>query len=131
MTTTRPPVRARALLAALAAAVLTTVGVLTAVGAQAVDACRVDWTTNAWPGGFVTEARLTTGPARSAWTLTFDVGAGQQVVNAWSATATQSGSTVTVRNAAWNGTLPAGGTTTFGFIGTGNPSSPVLTCTTS
>jgi hypothetical protein len=39
-----------------------------------------------------------------------------------------SGSGVTVRNAAWNGTLPAGGSTTFGFIGTGTPATPTLSC---
>ncbi|MBO0919963.1 cellulose binding domain-containing protein [Cellulomonas sp. zg-ZUI222] len=118
MTTTRPVARARALLAALAAAAVTAVGIAGAVGAQAVDTCSVVWTTNAWPGGFVTEARLTTGPARSGWTLTFDLAPGARISNAWSATATQSGATVTMTNAPWNGALAAGATVSFGFQGT-------------
>ncbi len=126
MSTTRTTARLRALVAAAVAALLTAVGVVGAVSAQAVETCRVDWTTNAWPGGFVTEARLTTGPARSGWTLTFDLAAGEQIGHAWSATATQSGASVTVTNAPWNGQLAAGATVAFGFQGTttGTPLPP-------
>jgi endo-1,4-beta-xylanase len=40
-----------------------------------------------------------------------------------------SGSTVTVKNLSWNGSLAAGATTTFGFTANGSPSTPALTCT--
>ncbi|MFC7642314.1 cellulose binding domain-containing protein [Streptosporangium lutulentum] len=48
---------------------------------------------------------------------------GGQISQAWNATLTQSGSAVTARNAAWNGSLAPGATATFGFIssGTGSP----------
>ena len=47
----------------------------------------------------------------------------------WNGTLTGSGSPVVVKNAAWNGNLPADGYTTFGFIASGTPGSPTLTCT--
>ncbi|WP_438822079.1 cellulose binding domain-containing protein [Actinocrinis puniceicyclus] len=40
-----------------------------------------------------------------------------------------SGSSVTVANASYNGTLAAGASTTFGFTANGAPSTPALTCT--
>lgn len=120
-----PTARVRALVAGAVTAVLAAAGVAGAVGAQAVDTCRVDWTTNAWPGGFVAEARLTTGAARSSWTLTFELAPGQQVTNAWSTTLSQAGTTVTARNASWNGSLAAGGTAQLGFQGTTSGSSAV------
>ncbi|WP_173074762.1 cellulose binding domain-containing protein [Phytohabitans rumicis] len=47
----------------------------------------------------------------------------------WNGTLTTSGSAATVKNVAWNGTLGAGASTTFGFIADGTPSIPSLTCT--
>ena len=121
----RPTARVRALVAGTVTAVLAAAGVAGAVAAQAVDSCRVEFATNSWPGGFVSEARLTTGPARSSWTLTFELAPGQQVTNAWSSTLSQSGTTVTARNASWNGTLAAGATAQLGFQGTTSGSSTV------
>ena len=43
----------------------------------------------------------------------------QTVTQAWNSTVTQSGAVATFRNAAWNGTLAPGGSTTFGFLGSG------------
>ena len=39
------------------------------------------------------------------------------MTQAWSSVTTQSGSAVTVKNAAWNGSIPAGGSQQFGFNG--------------
>ncbi len=52
------------------------------------------------------------------------------MTQARNATVTGSGSTVTVRNAGRNGSLPAGGSTTFGFLGstTGADSVPAQAC---
>jgi alpha-L-fucosidase 2 len=59
---------------------------------------------------------------------------GQVISQTWSGTHTQSGANVTVTNAAYNGALGAGASTSFGFIasvtGTNNPPS-TITCTTS
>ncbi|WP_332108208.1 cellulose binding domain-containing protein [Phytohabitans suffuscus] len=85
-----------------------------------------------WTGGFQGEVtvRNTGTTARSAWTASFTFGAGQQITQAWNATVTQTGAAVTARNLSWNGNLPAGGTTSFGFLAnwtSGNPAPPV-TC---
>ncbi|MEK8107149.1 cellulose binding domain-containing protein [Micromonospora sp. M12] len=44
------------------------------------------------------------------------------MTNGWNATVSQSGSTVTARNASYNGSIPAGGSTEFGVQGTFGPS---------
>lgn len=72
---------------------------------------------NQWNNGFTATVTITNrGPATiSGWTLAFAFAGDQRVSNAWNATAAQSGTTVTVRDGGWNGTLPAGGTASFGF----------------
>ncbi|MFK3984118.1 glycoside hydrolase family 6 protein [Micromonospora sp. NPDC050397] len=81
--------------------------------------CRVAYTPNAWTGGFTAELRLTNGSAAvNGWTLTFTVGSTVRLSNGWNGVWSQSGTQITVRNVAWNGNLPAGGTTTIGFQGT-------------
>jgi chitin-binding protein len=39
-----------------------------------------------------------------------------------------SGPAVSVTNAPWNGSLAAGTSTSFGFIGAGTPSAPYVSC---
>jgi mannan endo-1,4-beta-mannosidase len=87
-----------------------------------------------WPGGFQGDVRVTAGStAISGWTVTLTFADGQRVTQAWNATATSSGSTVTARNAGYNGTLAAGAGTTFGFLGSwnGTNSAPAVSCTAS
>ena len=43
---------------------------------------------------------------------------GQTVAQAWNGISTQTGASVSVRNAAYNGSLAAGASTSFGFTGT-------------
>ena len=50
------------------------------------------------------------------WTLTWTLPAGQKITQAWNATTTQSGASAKAVNVAWNGQIPAGGSTGFGFI---------------
>ncbi len=87
---------------------------------------------NSWPGGFQGEIRVTAGgSAISGWTVTFTLGSGQSITQAWNATVSGS-PTVTARNLAYNGSLPAGGSTSFGFIGSGSgASASAATCTAS
>jgi lysophospholipase L1-like esterase len=86
-----------------------------------------------WSGGF--QGEVTVGNASSAasagWTATFTYANGQAVSQAWNATVTQSGTTVTARNVDWNGRLAAGGTATFGFLAssTGTNTAPAVSCT--
>ncbi|MER5626322.1 cellulose binding domain-containing protein [Streptosporangium sp. NPDC002544] len=89
-------------------------------------------TTNQWPGGFQGEVTVknTGAAAITGWTANWTF-TGRQISQAWNATVTQSGASVSARNAAWNGSLTAGATATFGFIasGTGSPA-PAVSCTT-
>ncbi|MBE1488807.1 glycoside hydrolase family 6 protein [Plantactinospora soyae] len=81
--------------------------------------CQVSYTANQWSGGFTAEIRVTNNStALTGWTLTFTVGSNVRLSSGWSGTWSQSGTQLTVRNAAWNGSLPAGGTTSVGFQGT-------------
>ncbi|MFY1695516.1 GH12 family glycosyl hydrolase domain-containing protein [Solwaraspora sp. WMMA2101] len=91
-------------------------------------ACRVSYTPNTWNSGFTAEVRITnTGSGTvNGWTLAYQLPAGQSITSSWNATVSQSGSSVTARNIAWNGTLAPGATASFGYQGTysGSYSSP-------
>ncbi len=85
-----------------------------------------------WPGGFQGEIRVTAGSAAiKGWSVTWTYANGQSVSQAWNANVTSSGSSVTARNVGYNGTLAAGASATFGFLGswTGTNTAPSLTCT--
>ncbi|MFD1145583.1 CotH kinase family protein [Saccharothrix hoggarensis] len=90
--------------------------------------------TNQWPGGFQGEVRVTAGAsAIGGWTVSWTAGAGEAITQAWNATVTSQGSAITARNVSHNGSVAAGGSTTFGFLGssTGTPGTRTLTCTAS
>ncbi|MDT0319880.1 endo-1,4-beta-xylanase [Streptomyces millisiae] len=79
-------------------------------------ACVADYrVTNRWNAGSTVDVRITTDRALAGWTVTFDLPVGESVVSSWNTSLTQNGTTVTARNAAWNGTVGAGGTLGFGF----------------
>jgi mannan endo-1,4-beta-mannosidase len=87
-----------------------------------------------WQGGFQGEVRVTAGSsAISGWTVTWSFPAGQTITQAWSAQVTSSGSNVTARNMGYNGSLGAGASTGWGFIGSwnGTNTNPTPTCTAS
>ncbi|MFI6737204.1 cellulase family glycosylhydrolase [Nonomuraea sp. NPDC050451] len=84
--------------------------------------------TGQWGGGFQAEVRVTAGTSPiSGWTVTWAFANGQTVTNAWNATVSSSGSNVTARNMSYNGSLGAGASTTFGFLGSWNGSNSVPT----
>ncbi|GAA3922474.1 glycoside hydrolase family 6 protein [Actinoplanes auranticolor] len=87
--------------------------------------CSVAYSANAWSNGFTADVRITNrGAALTSWTLTFTLPANVTVSSGWSGTWSQSGSTVTVRNAAWNGSLATGATTSTGFQATFTGTAP-------
>ena len=92
-------------------------------------ACRVSYTvTNQWPGGFGTNVIITNlGASVSSWTLTWSFAAGQTITQLWNGSHTQSGAGVTVTNASYNGSIPNGGTVSFGFNGSWTSSNPAPT----
>ncbi|GAA0549303.1 hypothetical protein GCM10010172_34220 [Paractinoplanes ferrugineus] len=90
--------------------------------------------TGSWPSGFQGEVKVTAGSAPiNGWTVTWTYADGQTVSQAWNAALTSSGSSVTAKNAGYNGKLAAGASTTFGFLGswTGTNRVPTPTCTSS
>jgi len=95
--------------------------------------CTVSWSlANSWSGGFqlgFTVANSGTA-ATKGWNVTFSWPGSQTISQIWNATQTQSGAAVTATNLSYNGAIPAGGTTTFGLLGTGSaPSSlPSVIC---
>lgn len=93
--------------------------VATATRANAAAGCSVKYTVaSQWPGGFGATVDVTNlGDPLSSWSLVFAFPSGQTITQLWSGTVTQSGASVTVRNAAWNGAVATGGTASFGFNG--------------
>jgi endo-1,4-beta-xylanase len=88
--------------------------------------------TGSWQAGFQADVKVTnTGAAAmSGWSLAWEFTSGQRVAQLWNGTVSQSGTAVTVTNAAWNGTLAPGGSASFGFLGSwtgGNPAPAAFT----
>jgi endo-1,4-beta-xylanase len=87
--------------------------------------CTAGLTANAWNGGYTVTVRVTAGSsALSGWAVSVSLPSGGTITNAWNATV--SGSTFT--NVGYNGQVPAGGTTEFGFQGTGTPPTAAPAC---
>lgn len=85
---------------------------------------------NQWSSGFTGQVKIAcSGASLSSWKATWNYGAGQQITQAWNAGCTQSGTAVTCTNASYNGTVPDGGSVTFGFNGSWSGSNPVPTVT--
>jgi chitin-binding protein len=55
---------------------------------------------------------------------------GETITQLWNGTLSTSGSTATVKNVSYNGSLAPGTSTTFGFTGgaTGTASAPTVSC---
>ena len=91
--------------------------------------------TNSWTGGFQANVTVLAGStALKGWTVSWTFPNGQTVSQLWNGSYTQSGATVTVTNASYNGSVAAGASTTFGFLGStsgsNNPPSS-MTCSAS
>jgi endoglucanase len=85
-----------------------------------------------WGSGFNAQVTVTnTGTAAiKSWKVTWTWGGSQKVTTMWNASYTQSGATVTAVNADHNGSVPAGGSTSFGFgAAPGGGGVPSVSCT--
>ncbi|MFE6337433.1 endo-1,4-beta-xylanase [Streptomyces sp. NPDC057798] len=91
------------------------------------DACTATYSVvHQWNSGFTGQVRIACdGASLSSWKATWAYGAGQRIGQAWNATCTQSGTAVSCSNAPYNGTVPDGGSVTFGFNATWSGSNPV------
>ncbi|MFC9927225.1 cellulase family glycosylhydrolase [Streptomyces sp. NPDC127190] len=87
-----------------------------------------------WGSGFNADVtvRNTGTTALSSWKVTWTWSGSQRISTMWNATYTQSGSTVTAVNAPQNGSVPAGGSVSFGFgAAPGGAAVPSVSCTAS
>ncbi|MFB7332474.1 endo-1,4-beta-xylanase [Streptomyces adustus] len=85
---------------------------------------------NQWNTGFTGQVRIAcSGASLSSWKAVWTYGAGQQITQAWNATCTQSGAAVSCVNASYNGSVPDGGSVTFGFNASWSGSNPLPTVT--
>jgi hypothetical protein len=100
-----------------------TVAVTTAAAANP-GACTVTYAPNAWSGGFTANVTIanTGATAWNGWSVAFVFPGDQKITNAWNAKIAQSGASITATNLSYNGTVAAGGSTSFGFQGTWNTS---------
>ncbi|HEV2342686.1 MAG TPA: glycoside hydrolase family 11 protein [Actinocrinis sp.] len=88
---------------------------------------------SSWTGGF--QATVTVANSGSStinsWTVPLTLASGQTITQLWNGTNSGTSGAITVKNAAYNGTLAPGASTTFGFTANGNgataPSS--ISCT--
>ncbi|MBO0608018.1 lytic polysaccharide monooxygenase auxiliary activity family 9 protein [Myceligenerans salitolerans] len=87
--------------------------------------CEVSITSvNSWDGGYQGAGEVTTDTAVSSWDLEVTFPGGDTVTQSWNSTYAQTGATVTFSNTGWNGSVPAGGSATFGYLANGGPSTP-------
>ncbi|MGE5287980.1 MAG: cellulase family glycosylhydrolase [Micromonosporaceae bacterium] len=134
-TVCRPHRRRRAVAAASVLALGFGLVAVASTQASAATSCSATYTTQSqWQGGFVANVTVTNNgtSALSGWTVTFTFGGDQKVTNAWNATVSQSGESVTAANLSYNGNVAAGSSTSFGFQGTwtnGDAAPASLTCT--
>ena len=114
---------------ALLAAAAVALGGLTAAAtaAQAAPGCKVEYKiTNQWGGGYGADVTVTNlGDSVGSWTVGWTFSAGQKIQQLWNGNATQSGSTVSVANLPYNGSLGTNAKTNFGFNGSWSGSNPI------
>ncbi|MGW7264990.1 glycoside hydrolase family 3 N-terminal domain-containing protein [Streptomyces sp. NPDC054842] len=98
----------------------------TPTGAECTAQFRV---ASSWGGGYQAEITVrNSGPTPlTGWAVDWDLN-GSTVTNLWNGTLTLSQGRPTVRNAAFNGSLSPGGTTSFGFTASGAAGAPVPHC---
>lgn len=102
-------------------------------GGGSTATCAASYTVSSdWGGGFNAEVKVTnTGTvALKSWQVTWTWSGSQTVTSMWNATYTQTGATVTAVNAAHNGSVAVGGSTSLGFGGApGGGGVPAVSCT--
>ena len=114
--------RRTAVLSAVAVALAGLGGLATSTAASAAAGCQVDYSvTGQWGGQFQGSVAVKNlGAPVSTWTVGWTYADGQKVSQLWNGVASQSGATVSVTNASYNGSLATGASASFGFIGTWN-----------
>jgi hypothetical protein len=113
----------------LAALATSPAAALSAGGCTATAHIESQWGSGTGGGQIVTATVTNTSAATTTkWTVTWTLGAGQRIVSGWNAAVSASGSAATAVNAAYNGSLAPGGSTTFGMQLAGTGPAPALGC---
>ena len=87
--------------------------------------------TNSWPGGYQVRVVVRNDGERTltGWQVRWTLPDGEDIEGLWAGRLARDGDDVTVTNEEWNVTVPAGGSTEFGFNGTGDdPQVPPVSC---
>jgi Glycosyl hydrolase family 12/Cellulose binding domain len=86
--------------------------------------------TGTWQGGFQGQiiVKNNSSSTINAWHLAWTWPSGQTITNLWNGTYSQNGSSVSVTNASYDGTLSPGQTATVGFTANGSSASPSVSC---
>ncbi|MGF1241496.1 cellulase family glycosylhydrolase [Streptomyces sp. 2-6] len=104
-------------------------------GGGSAPACTAAYTvSDDWGSGFNASVTVKNSGtvALKSWKVTWTWPGAQKITNIWNASYTQSGATVTAVNAAHNGAVAPGTSTSFGFGGApGGATAPTATCTAS
>lgn len=97
-------------------------------GGTGGSACKVTYATQTWTGGFTANVTIanTGSSAVGNWKLGFTLPSGQTITSVWNATVNPTSGGVTASSMSYNGSIPAGGSQSFGFQGTstGSTASP-------
>ncbi|MBM2620024.1 cellulose binding domain-containing protein [Actinoplanes sp. LDG1-06] len=116
----------RGKIAAVLAVATVGAGILVAARADAAAGCQVRYSiASSWPGGFGANVEVTNlGDPVNGWTLGFTFPGSQTITQLWNGSVTQSGASVSVRDAGWNASIATNGTTSFGFNANGEIGTP-------
>ncbi|MEV0643888.1 endo-1,4-beta-xylanase [Phytomonospora sp. NPDC050363] len=79
--------------------------------------CTVAYRTSSWQGGFQATVTVTSATAVAGWSLAWTFADGQRVTQMWNGRRTQNDAEVTVVNEPYNAVIAAGGSVSFGFLG--------------
>ena len=73
---------------------------------------------NDWKSGFLSDIIVTNDTSKpvNGWSLRWSFNGNQTITNLWNGVTTQSGQTVSVKDAVWNANIPVGGNVKMGFV---------------
>jgi endo-1,4-beta-xylanase len=91
--------------------------------------CTAAVSLNSWNGGYVATVHITARSAVNGWTVSVTLPSGSAITGVWSATNSTTSGSVSFRNVDYNGRIAAGGSTEFGFQGTGAGPGATASCT--
>ena len=107
----------------------TTTPPTTTTSAPPPGGCSAAVSMNAWAEGFVATVRVTAGTSDiGSWTVTLTLPQGAKVTNAWNASRSADTATIRWSNVGYNGHVPAGQYTEFGFQANGTGTPTAVSC---